>query len=83
MDEHASPTVALFLRIDPGLHAQVKRAAAAREETVTAFVQRLLSNELRPAPAGHQVADAIRNGSRGAQVRSGVGLPPIEPSSAG
>lgn len=83
MDEQASPKVALFLRIDTRLHAQVRRAAAARHESVTAFVQHLLSRELRPAPAGHRVAEAIRNGSRGAQVRSGVGLPPIEPSSAG
>ena len=65
MDEQASPTVALFVRIDPRLHARVKRAAEVREETVTRFVQRALSNELQHLGAGRVVADAIRKGSSG------------------
>ena len=68
MDEQASPTVALFLRLDPRLHSRVKRAAAHREETVSAFVRRALWNEIQrlEAPrAGRVVADAIRKGSSG------------------
>jgi hypothetical protein len=64
VDEQASPTVALFLRIDPGLHAQIKLAAADRQETVTSFVRRVLSNELGRVPAGQRVAEAIRRSSR-------------------
>ena len=60
MDEQATTTVALFLRLDPGLHSRVKRAAAHREETVSAFVRRALSNELQRLGAGRVVADAIR-----------------------
>ena len=63
MDAIAKPTVGLFLRIDPGLHARIKRAAAAREETVARFVQRALSNELQRLGAGRVVADAIRKAS--------------------
>ena len=52
MDEQANPSVALYLRIDPGLHAEIKRAAAAREETVTAFVRRAMSHELQRLRTG-------------------------------
>jgi predicted transcriptional regulator len=63
VDERATPTVALFLRLDPELHSRVKRAAADREETVTAFVRRALTNELQRLGAGRVVADAIRRRS--------------------
>jgi hypothetical protein len=63
VDERATPTVALFLRLDPELHSRVKRAAAHREETVSAFVRRALSNELQRLGAGRVVADAIRRRS--------------------
>ena len=63
MDEQASPTVALFVRIPPTLHAEIKRAAAAREETVTAFVRRAMSHELQRLRTGKIVAQAIRSGS--------------------
>jgi HicB-like protein involved in pilus formation len=57
--------VGLFLRLDPELHSRVKRAAARREETVSAFVRRALSNELQRLGAGRVVADAIRKRSSG------------------
>lgn len=60
MDEPATATVGLYLRIDPGLHARVKRAAAKRDETVTAFVRRALSYELGRLRTGQVVAQAIR-----------------------
>jgi hypothetical protein len=63
VDDQATPTVALFLRLDPGLHSRVKRAAADREETVSAFVRRALSNELQRLGAGRVVVDAIRRHS--------------------
>jgi uncharacterized protein (DUF1778 family) len=66
VDEQPGPTVALFLRLDPELHSRVKRAAAHREESVSAFVRRALWNEIQrlEAPrAGRVVADAIRRRS--------------------
>jgi hypothetical protein len=60
VDEQATPTVALFLRLDPGLHSRVKRAAARREESVSAFVRRALSYELQRLRTGKVVAQAIR-----------------------
>jgi hypothetical protein len=68
VDERASPTVGLFVRLDPRLHDDIRRAAAAHEETITRLVQRALSHELERQRAGHQVADAIRKASR----RSGI-----------
>jgi hypothetical protein len=61
LDERASPTVALFLRVPAELHAELKRVAAAHEETLTRLVQRALCSELQGMRAGHLVAQAIRN----------------------
>ena len=63
MDEEARPTVGLYLRIPLTLHAEIKRAAAIRQETVTRLVQRTLSNELQRQRAGQVVAEAIRRRS--------------------
>jgi hypothetical protein len=63
--ERAAATIGLYIRIPANLHARIKGAASRREETVSAFVRRALSNELQRLGAGRVVADAIRKGSLG------------------
>jgi len=63
MEQRVDATIGLYLRVDPRLHAEVKRAAAARQETVARLVRRSLKNELQRVRTGRVVAEAIRRGS--------------------